>query len=348
MKVLHGMAEVAGQGIYTVQGLRKNGLDANMAVWKKNPMNYDTDIDLKIKLEGHKWKYPFYAMKMGLFALHALNTYDIIHSHFGYSLFPYNLDLTLIKKKKKRIFAEFHGSDIRFLFNDIKYDCYQPENADTHQKESQRRRIRRLIECSEGIILHDGELRPHLPDIDRPVYIVPLRVDIRKFSPVYPDVKKRKPVIVHAPSRRKGKGTEEILSVLRQIELDYELILVEGKSQQEALDLYKQADIVIDQISVGTYGVFAIEAMALGKPVITYISEDMKKQFPGELPIISSNCRQLRQTVEKLLLNGKERNEIGRKSREYVERYHDYVKVTKYLIQIYEKTIPDLDLFQLL
>ena len=146
----------------------------------------------------------------------------------------------------------------------------------------------------------------------------------------------------------RSKGTEEILSVLRQIELDYELILVEGKSQQEALDLYKQADIVIDQISVGTYGVFAIEAMALGKPVITYISEDMKKQFPGELPIISSNCRQLRQTVEKLLLNGKERNEIGRKSREYVERYHDYVKVTKYLIQIYEKTIPDLDLFQLL
>ena len=30
VRIMHGVREVAGQGIYAVQGLRKNGLDAKM------------------------------------------------------------------------------------------------------------------------------------------------------------------------------------------------------------------------------------------------------------------------------------------------------------------------------
>lgn len=48
MKVLNGMSEVAGQGIYTVQGLIANGVPANMAVWSRNTNGYETDIDLRI------------------------------------------------------------------------------------------------------------------------------------------------------------------------------------------------------------------------------------------------------------------------------------------------------------
>ena len=37
MKILHGMTEIAGQGINTVHGLRNNGYDAVMAVRQPNP-----------------------------------------------------------------------------------------------------------------------------------------------------------------------------------------------------------------------------------------------------------------------------------------------------------------------
>ena len=54
MKVLNGMSEVAGQGIYTVQGLIANGVPANMAVWSRNTNGYETDIDLSISILCYK------------------------------------------------------------------------------------------------------------------------------------------------------------------------------------------------------------------------------------------------------------------------------------------------------
>ena len=64
------MSEVAGQGIYTVRGLRKNGVDAHMAVWSKNPLGYPIDIDLKID-KTKKYMVPLYALKREAFACNA-------------------------------------------------------------------------------------------------------------------------------------------------------------------------------------------------------------------------------------------------------------------------------------
>ena len=37
---------------------------------------------------------------------------------------------------------------------------------------------------------------------------------------------------------------------------------------------YRAADIVVDQLNAGWYGLFAIEAMALGKPVVTFLHDE--------------------------------------------------------------------------
>lgn len=347
IKVLHGMSEVAGQGIYTVKGLQQNGVDANMAVWSRNPSNYPVDIDLKIN-KNRKYMYPLYTLKMGVFALGAFKKYDIFHSHYGYSLIPFNLDVILFKLLDKKLFTEFHGSDLRFIFQDVDYKFYNPDPPEKQIRKKLQKRLKRLLKFSSGIILHDEELREHLPDVNIPVYIVPLRINMEKFVPVYPDENVKKPIIVHAPSKRSTKGTEEILSALKNVSGDYELILVEGKTQDEAIEIYRKADIIVDQISVGTYGVFAIEAMALGKPVITYISEKMRETFPNELPIVSSEFDSLPNVIDELISSGKLRRELGIKGRKYAERFHDNGKVTKYLADIYNGTVNDNNLFNIL
>lgn len=345
LKVIHGMSEVAGQGIYTVQGLRANGVDADMAVWRKNPSGYDTDIDIGIG--STKIMYPVYFLKMLAFARKAQKKYDVIHSHFGYSLMPFNWDITKDKKLGMKIFAEFHGSEIRSVFNDIKYKYYSVYPSEEHIR-TQRKRLKKLISGAEGIILHDAELIPHLPKTSVPVYIVPLRVDISKFIPVFVEEKREKPIVVHAPSKRSTKGTEQILEALSKVDRDFELILVEGKTQKEAFEAYKKADIVIDQVSAGSYGVFAIESMALGKPVITYISEEMKEAFPDTLPIVSAGFEDMKETVEKLIDDYELRRHLGKAGRAYVERYHDTYKVTKYLKEIYLGNCPTNNLFEIL
>ena len=348
MKVLNGMSEVAGQGIYTVQGLIANGVPANMAVWSRNTNGYETDIDLRID-KKNKIAFPFYAIKMLIFALKAGFKYDVFHSHAGYSLLPFNIDVGILKLFKRRIFAEFHGSEIRNLFIKYKYEYFNADWENIRMKQKQQKRVARLLKSTTGVIIHDYELLPHIPDdCSLPVYIVPLRLDLSKFHSKYPDPSVRKVKIVHAPSKRSTKGTEQILKRLKLVSSEYELILVENKTQEEAFKIYQDADIIIDQISVGTYGVFAIEAMALGKPVITYINPEIQKSFPADLPIISDDFDSLPEIVEKLIANGELRNSLGKQGRRYVERYHDNRKVTHYLKNIYCGDAEEHDLFKVL
>ena len=349
MKILHGMCEIAGQGINTVKGLRANGHDAVMAVLQRNYMADQPDVDLNIVRKGD-FRIILSALKRGHFAVKALVRFDVMHTHSGYSLLPFNLDAYLYRLFNFKCFAEFHGSDIRFMYNtDIEYPYYKNNYPTEAVRRKVVRRLGRLLKHVSGIIIHDYELLPHIPENSKPVYIVPLRVNISDITPKYPElIQEKKPVIVHSPSKRSTKGTEGILEKLKEVKGDYELILVENKPHEEAMEIYRNADIIIDMISYGTYGVFSIEAMAMGKPVITYISPEVKKQFPEELPVISTDFDGLPGAVDKLIADPELRHDLGVKGREYVERYHDHVKVAKYLYDIYNGTLKTNDLFTVL
>ena len=75
--------------------------------------------------------------------------------------------------------------------------------------------------------------------------------------------------------RWEHQGYAMILDALERLKtrFDFELILVEKKTHEEALALYRSADIAIDQVLAGWYGGFAVEMMAMGKPVACYIRE---------------------------------------------------------------------------
>lgn len=336
MKVLHGMSEIAGQGFYSVRGLNENGIEAQMSVWRENLFGYGCDYNLKI---GRcKWLYPYYAVKMFIFAVYAAFKYDCFHFHFGWSLLPGGMDLWVLKLFKKKVFMEFHGSDIRWSFNRQKYDGMPlPPESRGRQK-----RIKKILKYVDGVILHDEELRKHLPDTKVPVYIIPLRIDLDAITPAYPAEDVGKPIIVHAPSKRGGKGTEYVLKALEGLDADFEFILVEGKSQKEALEIYKTADIIIDQLLAGTYGVFAIESMAMGKPVFTYVDRTMAGTFPEELPIICSDKDMLGRELEKLIHDAERRKILGVRGRKYVEKYHDYKRNARALLKIYQGEYPEL------
>ena len=111
---------------------------------------------------------------------------------------------------------------------------------------------------------------------------------------------------------------------------------MEGKTQEEAFEIYKTADIIVDQVFVGIYGVFSIECMAMGKPVVCYIDPRMKERYPEELPVISADRDEVEQRIEELILDGRKRRECGMAGRAYVENYHDYRAVAWLLKGIYE------------
>ncbi|NTU89058.1 MAG: glycosyltransferase family 4 protein [Actinobacteria bacterium] len=336
MRVLHGMSERANQAVWSVRGLRSKGCEAKSAVFIKNPYASSPDYSLGVD-KGKKILYPWYALKMLAFAVFAVCRFDIFHFHAGTSLLPGNVDVALLRALGKRYYCEFHGSELRQGRAWTERNPYSSLLPEYGANPSLENRAKRVLKHASGVIVHDEELAQYLPDFTGPVYYVPLRIDLVDFIPSYPSVTACRPLIVHAPTDPRIKGTDyvkEVIDDLRDV-YDFDFVLVEGKTQEEAKTLYSQADIIIDQLIIGSYGVFAVEAMALGKPVVTYIREDLKESFPPELPIIDANIDTLRNRLVPLLEDASLRNALGVAGRIYAEDYHDCIRVADILRNIY-------------
>ncbi len=122
-------------------------------------------------------------------------------------------------------------------------------------------------------------------------------------------------------------------------QLPVELEIVEGLHHDEARRLYERADIVVDQLNAGWYGLFAIEAMALGKPVVTFLHDEAvartEEAFGVRVPIVSATADTLVERLRPLVESADERRRIGAESRAYVERVHDADALADRLLAIY-------------
>jgi glycosyltransferase involved in cell wall biosynthesis len=168
--------------------------------------------------------------------------------------------------------------------------------------------------------------------------MIPPGIDVRTIAPALPSDRTR-PVILHAPSSRRRKGTEHVLAACES--LDADLVLVEGLHHDDAFERYREADIVVDQLNAGWYGLFAIECMALGKPVVTFLHDEAvhrtEKELGVRVPIVRATKDDLRARLEPLVADAAERRRIGAESRAYVEQVHDLDAIADRLLALYSR-----------
>nr|WP_241254406.1 glycosyltransferase [Brevibacillus sp. SYP-B805] len=108
-------------------------------------------------------------------------------------------------------------------------------------------------------------------------------------------------------------------------------------NHEEATKLYREADLIIDQVRCGSYGLLSVESMALGKPVVCYIRSDLVGTFPPGLPIVNANPDTLYEQVKMLLEQPELRHQLGMAGRRYVENVHASDLVAAKLLQIYQE-----------
>jgi glycosyltransferase involved in cell wall biosynthesis len=136
----------------------------------------------------------------------------------------------------------------------------------------------------------------------------------------------------------------EAVSALQAEGLDFEFQLVEDLTQAEAKELYRRADIVVDQLLLGWYGGLAVEAMALGRPTVAYLRDDdlsfLPAQMRAEIPVISAEPRTIQAVLRELLTTRRgELLEIGRSGRGFVERWHDPLRIAREVVADYEAAL---------
>ena len=301
----HCPVNVAGIPWENVQALRRKGLDARLVVFERGTLHHEADWSL----DRHGPLPLRLAQQFAAFARLAPRT-DIFHFYFGLTLIPKSVQFPLLRLLGKKSVFHYLGSDIR---------------GRTPAELAFGKRANAEIVGSYDAIRWVPE-----------AHVIPPGLDLRQFTPVPPSDAPR-PLVVHAPSSREKKGTQQVIEACEQ--LPVELDIVEGVPHEEARARYARADIVVDQLYAGWHGVFALESMALGKPVVTYLKPDVVERsaegYGIRLPVVPATRETLVEALRPLVEQPALRRELGAESRAYVEQVHDIDRVADRLIDLY-------------
>ena len=101
--------------------------------------------------------------------------------------------------------------------------------------------------------------------------------------------------------------------------------------------LYAEADIVIDQLLLGWYGNFSIEAMACGRPVVAFIRDDLPALAGYAPPIRSATPDSIQHVLAELVENVTLRRSLADAGREYVGRVHAPERIAQRLVECYRE-----------
>lgn len=337
MRICHLPIEIAGQLALSVDGLRSIG---QTAVGMAEPHRFRYPIDRRITLPTLDWRgeFVFGARVAELL----LRRFDVFHYHFGRALHERYLDPQLFKALGASVVVEFWGSDIRSPRTEHAKNPFFPADLFPSSREKKvKRTIEKWSKLTNGIVVvSDHTFNEILEPYFQTIYIVGQRVPLDNYQ-VGESSEKRRPRVVHAPSRRAIKGTDKILKGIEELRIEgveFDFFLMENASNEEVKKQCQDADIIIDQIILGSHGVFALECMAMGKTVITYIREEFENGYPHELPVVNANPHTFKNKLAMCVSNRKFCQEMSLRARRYVEKIHDHRKVGRRLLKIYENT----------
>lgn len=175
-------------------------------------------------------------------------------------------------------------------------------------------------------------------------------IDLKKFEPYRNSAQiiSSSPLkILHAPNHRAIKGTQFFVKAVEELRAEgyaVELILMEKQSNSDVLKMMSQVDLVADQLIIGWYAMFALEAMAMGKPVLCYLRDDLIKLYENtgiveknEIPLIPCTPSTVKEVILKHINNKQQLKTIGESSLQYVKKYHSLESVGKVFDQINQK-----------
>ncbi len=364
IKVLHLPSVVGGNPQGLSKHLNQIGIESETWTLRQNYLGYCADNVICSDSDNLFW-----CELKRLLALRYIFKSDVVFFNFGQTLFQQlpkahhknkgflvwllfplyrqyarimqNVEFFLLKVQKKVLLVQYQGDDARqgdyslahFPINiatQVEPGYYYPE-SDALKREQ----IKRLT----GVCFKTYALNPDLLHVlpSGSVFLPYSHISLEDWAPCYTQMESRPLRIGHAPSHRGVKGTALILNaldVLKREGFDFELVLVEGMTNAEAKVRYKTVDVLVDQLFAGWYGGLAVEAMALGKPVVVYIRDEDLKFIPSEmaadLPFIQATPDNIEAALRQVLeMPRVQLLVLAKRSRAYVERWHNPITVAK-------------------
>lgn len=327
LKVLHLPFNLASQAGILSKALNSNIIESFSAFKSSGMSEYNPDFELS----GSRITSIF--RRINCF-IKSVGRFDVYLHHTGDSLLSHHsdyLDIKINAKLGKRCIPIFYGSELRRPSIEIKRNPYY-ENPYNEDDEKVIKMLKFWSSLSNHAVICDPAFLSYdLNKYFENVHYIPIAIDLSRYQDIKIDhltsIKNRKKKVVHLPSHPVFKGSKHIRSAVDSLKADgvvFDYRELTGVPHSEIKKELLSADLVIDQMMVGSYGVLALEAMSLKKPVIGYIIPSTLQNFHDGLPIINCNAHTLESTLSNWLAKDKsEYQHKGEASYQYVKKYHD-------------------------
>ena len=171
----------AGVPWQNVLALRRKGVDARLVVFERYRLHPEADESL----DRHGGLARQQLTQWRAFTRLLRHT-DVFHFYFGLTLVPKSLQFPLLRAKRKQL-------------GDALPRLRHPRQAAARSWPGRRRADARIVGSYDAI--------RWVPDAE----VVPPGIDLREYEP-HPPTDRERPVVVHAPSSRRRKGTEHVIA----------------------------------------------------------------------------------------------------------------------------------------
>lgn len=377
MNVFLGLTEVSGFFAKLAAGLNALGVNALHVPLQSHGFAYvdgtnypffarlaRSAVRMRVEALQHKRALrarllmPYVALTRLALFVWVLLKFDVIVLGGGSSFFNFH-EFPLFRWFGKKVVYTLHGTDIRPPYID---GFFEPEHyqhlvpvgnsdagsptrpmAASVEVARLRRRRAKTIERNSQLVVCSPNICHFLSKPFISFYRIGLPINVDAVTPDAAQARERNPVprVVHAPSQRKGKGSDFIRSIMEALKEEgcaFEFIEVTNMPNIKLLEMLASCDLVIDQaFSDAPVAGLAAEASALGVPVVVggYYASAWQRYIPSEIlpPVVFCRPEEMKDQIARLLKDSSLRASLGAQARAFVASQWSELEVARRFMQ---------------
>jgi hypothetical protein len=298
VRLLIGPANSAGQGWLWARAVERDRADTGaVAMTVERPGDvFHFSADQSVPLAWYRWSRSWMRAQRST----VVSRFTHVLAESGRQLFGDTTSAPLAELRSLRaagvaVGLVFHGSDLRSPRRHAASTRWSPFHEPWALTASLELRARENLRLAHRLGAPVFVTTPDLLDDLPSAHWLPVVVDPSRWVSSRPALAGAVPVVAHAPSNGRLKGTDLIEPLLEALHaegvIDYRRIV--GVPSSEMPSHFAEADIVLDQFRIGIYSVVAVEAMNAGRLVIARVEPRVRDRIRAatgrELPILDAD-----------------------------------------------------------
>ena len=292
---------------------------------------------IPLKMDDGSYKFPedldWHVEQDRAIAKNMIKMADIIHFHHYMDpvLNPFLVDFTKETKPDCKIIRQFHSPKDFVRKVEFKFD-------ESYAKDTLPKFV--IPHCAERTFL-DLDIVPNIVPIDEE-YCMPYETNNKKLKVLY----SASCTTPRLEERWATKGYPEVSAKLKELskKLDFEYVEISHTEFYETMQLKREADIIIGDTVTGSYHLTELEALSMGKPCLTYLDARSAITFINtfkskDIPFVNVYMDEIENALTELINNKKLREDIGKFSREWMEKYYREEILIQKFVDVYDKIL---------